>query len=433
MMTKNQTTFGRDGNVRHKGTVVGSYVRHQGEFEHDGYTYRGGIVATLDQGEVIAEPSDHGARRKIEAALRERALPTPEERVRQVVDYLDTMEIVALDIEGAEVERGQGGGWDKDPTAHWLTVRTPHARVEVHASFNKHGGWNREPGVFALGDTLYEDAEGAWRTFTRRGIEDSFYDDDGSQAETLLGTQPTPTRRLPRPAHLSNNLRVEGGAAMGKLSKSKLKWVITLVVAGLIAVAAVVGVIYGVATHSEPGRLQVCWQGGAAVYAEPGDDPPCDPVELRWGRSPLAVVAIGHEDATVEPWQHEETRRAVQELNTQAGRELLVVRDSSQGSDIAVVWGVPRSSSRGPAETCRHFQAEGSDRAGRAEVDVYATGDQPLAFRVLLHGLGHAVTLAHDPDNRQSIMHPSTPDASLVEAPAWLTDTDRRLLREEGP
>jgi hypothetical protein len=188
--TRNQTTFGRDGNVRHKGTVVGSYVRHQGEFEHAGEVYTRGIVATLDQGEVIAEESDYRARRAIETALRERLLPTPEERVQMVVDYLDTMEIVALDIEGAEVERGQGSdGWEKDPTAHWLTVRTPHARVEVRASFNKHGGWNREPGVFALGDTLYEDAEGTWRTFTRRGIEDSFYDDDGSQAETLLGTQ----------------------------------------------------------------------------------------------------------------------------------------------------------------------------------------------------------------------------------------------------
>jgi hypothetical protein len=220
---------------------------------------------------------------------------------------------------------------------------------------------------------------------------------------------------------------------MGNLSKSKRKWIVTLVVAGAIAVAAVALVIVGVVTHDEPGRLQVCWQGGAARYFEPGDEAPCELVELRWGRAPLAVVAVGHEGATVEPWQHEETRRAVQELNTQVGRDVLVVRDSSQGSDIAVVWGVPRERSSDPAETCRHFQAEGSDRAGRAEVGVYATGDQPLAFRVLLHGLGHALTLAHDHDNRQSIMHPSTPDASLVEAPAWLTDTDRRLLREEGP
>ena len=42
---------------------------------------------------------------------------------------------------------------------------------------------------------------------------------------------------------------------MGNLSKSKRKWIVTLVVAGAIAVAAIVLVIIGVATHDEPGRL----------------------------------------------------------------------------------------------------------------------------------------------------------------------------------
>lgn len=191
-MKAESVTFGRDGRVRYMRKVVGTYERKSGEFEFGGEWYDKGTVVTMDDGTQLAGLSDLHTARDVRNVLRRRSLPPVPEQVLAVEAYLDAVAATAPD--GATVTRGEGYSdawaptvWAEDKTQRWLLVATETARVAVNADFSE-GGWG-EPGVRACGHTLFKDAEGGWRTFSRRGIEDSFYDDGGARAATLLGEQ----------------------------------------------------------------------------------------------------------------------------------------------------------------------------------------------------------------------------------------------------
>jgi hypothetical protein len=212
----------------------------------------------------------------------------------------------------------------------------------------------------------------------------------------------------------------------------KTKWIVAVVLFCLVAVGAAVAIVVGVATHDETVRMKVCWINEIGWPVERAKRP-CNAVEVRWGRSPLKVSTGAWKGTLVEPWQLEETRRAIEDVNTQVGKRILTFVGGDLDSDVLVAWNVPREGDDPDEGVVFYQDPNGALLPGSAMVRIYSTGHQPLAYRVLLHGLGHVVGLGHDDDNPRSIMSPVQPELSLVEGPAWFTDVDVRELRENGP
>jgi hypothetical protein len=218
-------------------------------------------------------------------------------------------------------------------------------------------------------------------------------------------------------------------------TKAKVIMVVITIVSSILAVAAVVFIVVGVLSHEETVRLKACWETNRAVYIEPGDDVPpgCIPIDVVWGWSPLDVGLYSYNDNPPEPWQIDLTIKAVDEVNKQVGRNIFRFDVVGDASDIDVIWNVPLEGSKTPLEGVQHYRFSGNLTAGYAKVNMSGRGDQDVLYRALLHGLGHAVGLGHDHDNRRSIMYPLQPDFGLLDDPAWFTDVDCEELRENGP
>lgn len=188
-------------------------------------------------------------------------------------------------------------------------------------------------------------------------------------------------------------------------------WV-QIIVAALIFVGAIVGVIYGVVTHEEPGFVNA---------------------ENSWADTPLTVGCTnyaGDSDEGCDTAEH-----AVSVVNTRLGFDMLrwTGADPDGDSDIHITMRAPvevggenRDAAGG------HYELTG--RAGVYEhCDVWTmnvSGPNDLEWLVLYHELGHCLGLAHD-GYEQSIMYPTqepTPDRTI---PPWISDHDRNLLREK--
>jgi len=230
--------------------------------------------------------------------------------------------------------------------------------------------------------------------------------------------------------------------------------IVITVVAGLMAIAAIVLIVWGVTHHTEAGLLRVCWSGGTARYAggvEGVADGACErPEELAWPQDqiPLSVAPV---EASGEPTTPDDTRvrvlaSAIADINAQVGFELLRLDPGAQ--DIAdgrvhfggAIW--PRRGEDAPGD----HPADGADQAIPAGYvvhrrlgpvlrgDVYIRSDVESVDRslylVCVHELLHFVGLAHD-DFEASVMFPLTRDdsASDVMSAARITDFDVNLLR----
>jgi hypothetical protein len=230
---------------------------------------------------------------------------------------------------------------------------------------------------------------------------------------------------------------------MGSWFRKPVNIVIT-VIAGLMAVAAVVLVIWGVTHHEEGGLLEVCWgEDGRAHYVEgiEGETRPCEgPQELVWPQEqiPLTIAPVSAEGEPLgaDTPQVRVLGQAITNLNRQVGFELLRLGSGLQPSDAEVRFGGAFQAGEGGASPSpgyvSHLRVGGT---GQLRAHVYIRSDvesvDALLHGVLLHELLHVVGLEHD-DFRLSLMYPRTADdweAAYAVSTAHVTDYDIGLLR----
>lgn len=198
----------------------------------------------------------------------------------------------------------------------------------------------------------------------------------------------------------------------------KTRNIIMIVVAAVLAVGAVVGVIYGVTTHTEPGLLRVCWNlDGTADYSAQC----ATPSDLRWDRNRIPLIVDAPPDS-------DEVTEAVSIVNDQIGCEVLRLRPGAGlTADVNIALDQPLLvGSEEPGGSTRHSRGE----SGRmfATVETTNVTNPTLKTRVLVHEFGHVLGLAHDPFEA-SIMFPTQPDS---EEPDFIrfTDADQATLNQ---
>lgn len=183
------------------------------------------------------------------------------------------------------------------------------------------------------------------------------------------------------------------------------KWIAFAVIVAL-SVAALVLVIVGVVLHDEPGLANS---------------------RVRWYRVPLLVGCRGYVPAADDACSVAED--VVGTVNHRLGFAMLKWADEPV-VDIAIVMRAPVEA--GADEPGGNYELRGSAglyvRCDARTMNVSAADD--LEWLVVYHEIGHCLGLAHDDGLEVSIMRPvqePTPDGLL---PPWITDSDRKLLRE---
>lgn len=220
---------------------------------------------------------------------------------------------------------------------------------------------------------------------------------------------------------------------------------ILVVVAAVMFAGAVVGVIWGITHHSEGNRLKVCWSGDAAYYLkgeaerfEVKNGGCKEPEEIIWEKKqiPLTVQVFTSEDKLST--DHEDlqiTKAIIKDYNAQVGFEFyrLVKHGPPMVRFYPNAAYTPKSSdnARHPASVPGWAAHSKRPVTGNLRCSAHVRGGLSIryAYRVGFHEFGHCAGLAHDPDNRASVMFPLTADDTTSEKmlPTRLTDNDVEL------
>jgi hypothetical protein len=181
------------------------------------------------------------------------------------------------------------------------------------------------------------------------------------------------------------------------------------IVFGVLCVAAIAGVVYGVATHEEAGFAD----------ERPG-----------WQRSDFPLmVCVNYYGRPSE--DQLDIGLVLRNINYRLGWTAFAVAVPARGGvdtcPIFVTYGIPADDSTEEGGFAEFVPGERS--CGIGIVNVYGE----LRSLVTMHELGHCLGLAHD-DFDASIMRPIQRPTEDGQYPPRITDHDRQLLRETyGP
>lgn len=154
--------------------------------------------------------------------------------------------------------------------------------------------------------------------------------------------------------------------------------------------------------------FSVCWREGLPYALVPEA---CEnPETIEWDHSPVVVTSepdlSGLVVASVDAW------------NEQLGFELFRWDRLNPDADVIVTRGGPHALYRGLAQHSKN--ADGS-----LHCSILIFDDAVYSMDTMIHELGHAVGLEHDPKNRRSVMYPSSAGRYLPD----IEPADLRVLR----
>lgn len=203
-----------------------------------------------------------------------------------------------------------------------------------------------------------------------------------------------------------------------------------MALAGVIAIAAIFLIIWGVTHQKESRPLDVVWTDGQARYT---NGPTEESTEIAFPRDQIPITllvrdadgALYHEGS----FRWNEVAATVNDFNTQAGFELFEMVEDSLSSAEAV-WGEPILP--GPdmiAGSVRHSILPNGDL--HAVISLYDTTSISSTRRNIAHELGHVAGLQHS-DFEDSLMYPPSREDQMGTSVSSmrLADGDVRLLQK---
>lgn len=220
----------------------------------------------------------------------------------------------------------------------------------------------------------------------------------------------------------------------------KSKTIVTIVIAVTIGIISLVGVIWGVVTHTEGGLLTVCWRSGIAYYADTGQVDQGEgrikscptPHEIIWDQSqiPLSISMLSSKKTPLKGDSPEVKALsfATRDLNKQLGFNLFEIVPYGHASDAELQFGGAFREGGMPLGYVSHAIIDGNIRAySHIRSDVLS--NSPLTHAVLQHELLHIAGAAHDP-MKWSCMYPYTRDdwQTMRLRTAHVTDHDKKLF-----